>query len=95
MEFDNHQKGAFMVRITAANLQRHLRRCLAIAITQPVMVTHCGHESLVVVTLSEYNRLKAVDQRRAVHPWELPDDLAAALEKAEPPEFTRQFNREI
>jgi prevent-host-death family protein len=88
------ERSLLMVTITAAELQKQFGRYREAAIREPVSVTHHGRESLVMLSADEYKRLKALDDRQAVHPWELPGDLAEALAKAEPPEFTRQFNHE-
>jgi prevent-host-death family protein len=83
-----------MVRVTAAELQKQFGRYRDMALKEPVSVTHHGRESLVILSADEYERLKALDTRHAVHPWELPEHLAAALEEAEPPEFSKQYNSE-
>ena len=84
-----------MVTVTAAELQKQFGRFRDVALREPVSVTHHGRDSLVILSADEYVRLKALDTRQAVHPWELPDDLAAALEKSEGPEFTKQFDHEM
>ncbi|MGV3551900.1 type II toxin-antitoxin system prevent-host-death family antitoxin [Rhizobium sp.] len=84
-----------MVKITAAELQKQFGRYREVAIREPVSVTHHGRDSLVILSAKEYRRLKALDRAKAVHPWELPDDLAQALETASPPESTKQFDHEI
>ncbi len=84
-----------MVIVTAAELQKQFGRFRDVALREPVSVTHHGRDSLVILSADEYVRLKALDTRQAVHPWELPDDLANILEKSEPPEFTQQFDHEM
>ena len=74
-----------MTRITSAELQNHFGKYREIALREPVIVTHHGRESLVVLSAAEFKRLKALDTRQALYAWELPDDLAQALESAEPP----------
>jgi prevent-host-death family protein len=83
-----------MVKITAAELQKQFGRYREVAIREPVSVTHHGRESLVILAADEYRRLKALDSRKAVHPWELPDELTEAIESSKPPEFTRRFDDE-
>ena len=83
-----------MVKITAAELQKQFGRYREVAIREPVSITHHGRESLVMLSADEYRRLKALDSRNAVRPWELPDDLALAIEAATPPEATREFDHE-
>ena len=84
-----------MVTIAAAELQEKFGRHRDTALKEPVSVTHEGRESLVILSADDYRRLKSLDTRQAVYPWELPDDLAQALETAEPPAFTVQFDHEF
>lgn len=85
-----------MITVTAAELQKQFGRYRDLAIREPVAITHHGRESLVVLSAEEYHRLKALDEApTAYYAWELPDDIVAALEKAEPPEFTKAFNHEV
>ena len=84
-----------MVTVTAAELQKQFGRFRDLALREPVSVTHHGRDSLVMLSSDEYNRLKALDTRFAVYPWELPNDLVEALEKSEPPAFTTQFDHEL
>lgn len=84
-----------MVIVTAAELQKQFGRYRDTALREPVSVTHHGRESLVILSAEEYRRLKSMDTRQAVHPWELPDDLAKALEDAEPPAGAAAFNHEF
>ena len=83
-----------MVTITAAELQKKFGRYRDLAIREPVSVTHHGRESLVVLSADEYKRLKALDTRQAVFPWELPDDLVKALDTAEIPAEAAEFDHE-
>ncbi len=81
-----------IVTITAAELQKQFGRYRETAIKEPVSVTHHGRESLVILSAEEYKRLKSFDDRRAVRPWELPDELLEELEKADPPEWTSELD---
>jgi len=83
-----------MIMITAAELQKQFGRYREIGIKEPVVVTHHGRESLVVLSGDEYKRLKALDDRQSLYAWGLPKELVEALDKAEPPEFTKQFDHE-
>jgi PHD/YefM family antitoxin component YafN of YafNO toxin-antitoxin module len=83
-----------MVTITSVHLRKHFGRCRELAMKEPVAVTHHGRESLVMLSAEEFKRLKALDQRQSLYAWELPEDLAKALEQAEPPEFAAQFDHE-
>lgn len=84
-----------MVTITSADLRKQFGRCRELALKEPVSVTHHGRESLVVLSADEFKRLKALDTRQAFYAWELPEDLAKALEEAEPPAFTARFDHEL
>jgi PHD/YefM family antitoxin component YafN of YafNO toxin-antitoxin module len=84
-----------MVTITSADLRRRFTRCRELALKEPVSVTQNGRESLVVLSVDEFKRLKALDTREALFAWELPKDLVDALETAEPPAFTAQFDHEL
>ena len=84
-----------MVKITAAELQKHFGQYREKALREPVTVTHHGRDSLVVLSWDEFQRLKALDVRQTLYAWELPPDLAAALETASPAPETAEFDHEI
>jgi PHD/YefM family antitoxin component YafN of YafNO toxin-antitoxin module len=84
-----------MVTVTAAELQKQFGRFRDLALREPVSVTHHGRDSLVILSADEYVRLKALDSRQALHPWELPDDLVEALNESEPPASSQQFDHEL
>jgi prevent-host-death family protein len=84
-----------MVTVKSADLRRQFTRYRDLALKEPVSVTHKGRESLVVLSADEFKRLKALDTREALYAWELPLDLANALETAEPPAFTAEFDHEL
>jgi prevent-host-death family protein len=83
-----------MVTITAAELQKQFGRYREVAIREPLSVTHHGRESLVVLSADEYKRLKALDQRQALYPWELSAELAEALNSAKPSDEAQRFDDE-
>ena len=76
---------------TSADLQKHFGPIREKALKEPVSITHHGRESLVVMSVDEYRRLKAFDTRRHYYAWELPDDLVAALEQVRPGPESLQF----
>jgi prevent-host-death family protein len=84
-----------LTTVTAAELQKQFGLYREIARKEPVTVTHHGRESLVVLAVEEYNRLKSYDDRQSLHAWELPEDAVKSLEAARPPEFTKQFDHEV
>lgn len=68
-----------MVTITAVELQREFGRFRDLAMKEPVSITHHGRETLVLVSVDEFKRLKSMedelnreteqvmDERVAVH----------------------------
>ncbi len=84
-----------MVTITSAELQRQFGRYRDMALKEPVTVTHHGRESLVILSVEEYRRLETLDTRRAFYAWELPDEMATALEQAEAPANAAEFDHEL
>ena len=62
---------------------------------EPVTITNHGQDSLVLISAEEFQRLKALDTRRAFYPWELPEELKQALEEAEPPAWTAKYDHEL
>ena len=54
------------------------------ALVEPVVVTKYGRDHLVILSADEYERLKRRD-RRVYRAHEVPDDILAAIEAAEPP----------
>jgi PHD/YefM family antitoxin component YafN of YafNO toxin-antitoxin module len=62
---------------------------------EPVTITNHGQDSLVLISAEEFQRLKALDTRRAYHPRELPEEWVKALQEAEAPEWTAQYDHEL
>ncbi|MSP81429.1 MAG: type II toxin-antitoxin system Phd/YefM family antitoxin [Alphaproteobacteria bacterium] len=84
-----------MVTVTSAEFQKQFGRFRELAQREPVAITNHGRESLVLISADEFKRLKELDTRRAYYAWELPDDLAQALDTAAAPDWTARFDREI
>lgn len=84
-----------MVRVTSLEFQKRFGRYRELAQREPVTVTSHGRDSLVVLSADEFARLQALDTRRAYHPSQLPDDLKAALDDAQPPSAAKRFDREV
>jgi len=85
---------AGMVQITSAQLQKNFGLYREKALKEPLTVTHHGRESLVVMSVEEFRRLKSFDDRKAYYPWELPDDIKEALENVDIPEEAAEFDHE-
>jgi prevent-host-death family protein len=81
-----------MITVTAGELQKKFGRYRDMALKEPVSVTHHGREDMVVLSADEYKRLKRMDTRQTYAMRDLPDDLADALETAEPPVWTAELN---
>lgn len=83
-----------MVTITSGELQKKFGLYRDMALKQPVTVTDDGRNSLVVLSAEEYDRLKALDSRKAVYPWELDEEMMAALDQSAAPGFTARYDEE-
>ena len=83
-----------MVSITFAEFQKSFGRYREVAQREPVTITNHGRESLVLLSVEEYRRLKRLD-RRALHPWEPDEQALAALEQAKPPPEAARFDDEL
>lgn len=86
-----------MTTVTASELQKNFGRYQAQAQREAIKVTSHGRESVVLLSAEDYERLKKLDDRVAMHPADLPDDLKqeldaslegmAHIQAAELPEF--------
>jgi len=83
-----------MIRVTAAEFQKHIGRYQDAALTQPVTVTRNGRDRTVVISADEYRRLKRRD-REVLGLDELTEDDLAAIRAAEPPLEAAQFDDEV
>jgi len=80
-----------MVTVTSVELQKRFGPVRERALREPVIVTHHGRPSLVVLSADEFARLTALDTRRRHRPWDQPPDIAEALEQAAPAAATAGF----
>lgn len=71
-----------MTTVTASELQKNFGRYQAQAQRGAVRVTSHGRESVVLLSVEDYERLKKLDDRVSMHVSDLPDDLVAELDKA-------------
>jgi len=69
-----------MTTVTASEMQKNFGRYQAHAQREAVKVTSYGRESVVLISAEDYERFRSLDDRRAMHPSDLPDDLVEALE---------------
>jgi prevent-host-death family protein len=84
-----------MARVTAAQLTKQFGAYSETAQREPVTITKHGRDSLVLISVEAYERLKSFDTREAFLVSELPDDIIEALEKAEPPAWTAMYDHEL
>jgi prevent-host-death family protein len=68
-----------MTTVTASEMQKNFGRYQAQAQREAVKVTSHGRDSVVLISAADYERFKSIDDRVAMHPADLPDDLAQAL----------------
>ncbi|MFZ1108412.1 MAG: type II toxin-antitoxin system prevent-host-death family antitoxin [Rhodomicrobium sp.] len=81
-------------RVTSTEFGNRLGLYFQKALSEPVTITHHGRDSLVVMSAEEYKRLKRRD-RQVYRAEDTPEEFIAALQKAEPPVETAQFNDEV
>lgn len=91
----NRPATAFTATASAAEVARNFGRFKELAQRGAVAITSHGRDSVVLVSASEYARLKALDDRMAVYAHELPDELVKALESAVPPNTAKAFDDEL
>ncbi len=82
------------VSITSAEFQKNFGRYREAAIREPVTITNHGRESLVLLSIDEYRRLKSRD-RDVLHVTDLSDDDMAAIRNAVIPEAFAAFDHEV
>ena len=82
------------VQVTSAEFQKNFGRYRETAIREPVTITNYGRESLVLLSVDEYRRLKRRD-RGGLHVADLSDDDMAAIRAAVIPEEFAAFDHEV
>ncbi len=75
-----------MFRVTAAEAQKQFGLYTEKAQREPVTVTKHGRDSVVMLSVADYERLKSFDTRESYSVFDLPDDLAEAILNIELPE---------
>ena len=83
-----------MVKVASAEFQKNIGRYQDLALTEPVMVTRNGRERTVLISASEYDRLKKRD-RRVMTLDDFTDEDISAIERAVPLPESKQFNHEV
>ena len=82
------------MKVTSADFIKNYGQLADKALTEPVTITRNGHERVVLLSVDEYERLKRRD-RQVYRVGEVPDDVLAAIEAAEPPAEADAMEREL
>ena len=82
------------MKVTAAEVGKNFGQFADKALVEPVTITKYGREHLVLLSADEYARLKRRD-RQVYRAADIPDELLAAIEAAEPPAEAAAYNHEI
>lgn len=83
-----------MKTVSGAEFSKNFGRYRMAAHKEPVFVTSYGKEDLVLMDVSEYQRLKARD-RQALFAWELNSNDIAALQKDDIPTTSKEYDHEL
>jgi prevent-host-death family protein len=84
-----------VVKVTAAELQKQFGTYSDAAQREPVTITKHGRDSLVLMSVDAYERLKSFDTRRAYLVEEAPQEFIDAIMKAEAPAWAAMYNHEL
>ncbi len=85
---------ADMIKVSAAEFQKHIGRYQDLALTQGVAVTRNGRERTVLISVEEYQRLKRRD-RQVLGLSDFTEADIAALETVRAPEASKAFDDEL
>lgn len=83
-----------MIKVSAAEFQRHIGRYQDLALTQAVAVTRNGRERTVLISADEYQRLKHRDRQVLVLDDFTTEDIAA-LEAIRAPDAAKVYDSEL
>lgn len=73
-----------MKTVRSVELQKNFGRLRDLALAEPVVITHYDRPSLVILSVTEYERMKRFD-KRALRIDDLPDEDIEAMATAEIP----------
>ncbi len=79
--------------VSSTEFRAHSGRYMEEAGKRPVFITKHGNPVRVMVDIEEYERLKAIDAPKVVHPSELSDELKAELAKGDQGPATPELDR--
>lgn len=71
-----------MATITSTEFQQNVGIYSDAALREPVVITSHNRERLVLLSVDDYKRLKALDERQALLASEMPDDLLEELDQS-------------
>ena len=83
-----------MATVSAAEFQRNFERYRDMAQREPVTVTSCDKDSVVLISIAEYKRLRALDDRKTQYIWDMSEKEIELLAASEPPSEAEAFNDE-
>jgi prevent-host-death family protein len=72
-----------MIKFTASHAGKHFGEVRERALTEPVGIERHGRVNVVVLSASEYERLRALDRRRSLAASEITDELAEQIERSD------------
>lgn len=82
-----------MTTISSAEFQKEFGRFRTQAHKEAVIITNHGREDLALISVDEYKRLLALDQK-ALYAHELPDDIVEELGSQPIPKEAYQYQNE-
>lgn len=83
-----------MNKVTSAEFQKKFGRYRDTAMREPVYISNHGRDSLVLLSVQEYERLKRRD-REALRVDDLSDEELEAIANAEWPQEAREHDHEL
>lgn len=83
-----------MLKVPSAEFQRNIGHYQDVALTEPVAVTRRGRARTVMISVTEYERLKRRD-REVLGPADFSAEDVAALEAARAPDTAKDFDDEL
>ena len=86
--------GDSMVRVSAVELQRKMGHVQDLALLEPVTITNNGRDRIVMMSASEYHRLKRRDRKVMALAHFTEADIAA-LERVQPSPAAIGLNHEL
>lgn len=82
--------------VPAAEFKTHFGEYRVAAQHEPIGITNHGRTSVVLLSATEFERLKSLDSRRAVYVAEIGDeDWSRIMDDSDIPETSRQAQRAL